>query len=77
MRDKLGPIDRTVATVLGLIWLSGGVTSIVLGLARASWLPVLFGPFALWYAVAWLRVARRNRLLTWSELATPWRRGRP
>jgi len=45
----------------------------VVGLMYGRWLLGVIAVFALWYAILWFRVAARSRLLTWSELARPWR----
>ena len=74
---RIGPAERIIAVLLGAIWACAGLGGIVLGLAQAHWQPVVLGLGALWYASAWLRVAARRRLLTWAELAVPWRRVPP
>jgi len=70
---KFSAVDQTVATILGAIWLLAGFAGIVVGIMQAHWQPIVLGSGALWYASLWLRVAARRRLLTWSELAVPWR----
>jgi hypothetical protein len=60
--------------VLAFIWLAAAISAIVLGLTRARPTLVVLGAFALAYGLLWLRVAATRRLLTWSELAIPWRR---
>jgi hypothetical protein len=72
-RRELSSVNRMVALVLAVIWLCAGIGAIVVGFMQARWLVVVLGVFALWYALLWLRVVSRRRLLTWAELVVPWR----
>jgi hypothetical protein len=74
-RRGLPGVNRVVALALAAIWLCAGVAGIVVGVAYGRWLLVTFAIFAVWYAVLWFRVVARSRLLTWRELAAPWRAG--
>ena len=74
VRGNLSSADRVVAVALGAVWLGGGISAVALGVMRGQWLLVVVGVGALSYAAAWLRVVARSRLLTWAELAAPWRR---
>ena len=65
--------NRIVALALGLTWLSAGVAALAAGLLYGRWLLAVLAVFALSYAMLWFRVVARSRLLTWSELAAPWR----
>jgi hypothetical protein len=66
-------INRIVALVLALVWLGAGTAALVVGLLYGRWLLAVIAVFALWYGILWFRVVARSRLLTWSELAAPWR----
>src|SRR4051812_22683778 len=72
-RREISVVNRTVAFVLAVVWLCAGIGAVCLGFAQARWLVVVLGLFALGYALLWLRVAVRRRLLTWSRLIAPWR----
>jgi hypothetical protein len=65
--------NRIVALALGLIWLSAGAAALAAGLLYGRWLLAGVAVFALGYAILWFRVVARSRLLTWSDLAAPWR----
>jgi hypothetical protein len=69
-------VNRIVALALALVWLSAGTAALVVGLLYGRWLLTVIAVFALWYAILWFRVAARSHLLTWSELAAPWRAGK-
>lgn len=73
IQRKLGNANRILAFVLAGIWLCAGFAAIAVGLAHARWVLAVAGALALGYAVLWLRVAARRRLLAWSELVLPWR----
>jgi len=73
-QNKLSTVNRSIAWVLAVVWLSAGISAIAAGLMRSSWLPLVLGVFALAYAVLWLRVVAKGRLLTWAEVVAPWRR---
>jgi len=72
-RRRFSAVDRTIATLLGAIWLVAGLAAVVIGIATTRWQPIVLGSAALWYASLWLRVAAQRRLLRWTELAFPWR----
>jgi len=72
-RSRLGGVNRAVALALAIVWLCAGVAGIVLGFVHGPLLLVAIALFAIWYAALWFRVVARSRLLTWRELATPWR----
>ena len=72
-RRELSGVNRMVALVLAVIWLCAGIGAILFGFMQARWVFVVLGVFALWYALLWLRVVSRRRLLTWAELVVPWR----
>jgi hypothetical protein len=73
MRGKLGQINRAVAAILALVWACAGIAALVAAYASGRWVLALAALVALWYATAWARVVARARLLTWNEIATPWR----
>jgi len=56
-----------------IVWLFGGGMALYAALARSRWGVAPFALAGLFYGIAWLRVACRARLLTWSELIVPWR----
>lgn len=72
-RGKVSGVNRVVAGALGLIWCCAGIAGVLLGAYKAVWAPVVLGVFACGYGALWLRVTIGGRLLTWSELAAPWR----
>ena len=72
-RSNVRSNNRAVALILALIWFCAGVAAIVFGYIHGRWLLLALGIFALWYALLWCRVVARARLLTWRELAVPWR----
>ena len=55
--------------------LCAGLIGAYLGFTQARWLLGVCGVLAIAYSLAWLRVARRGRLLTWREFVAPWRSG--
>jgi len=73
IRGKLSSVNRAIALALAVVWLGAGGAGIVLGLMHGQLLLVVLALFAIAYAVLWFRVAVRSRLLTWRELAVPWR----
>ena len=73
MRAKLGHISRAVAAILSLIWASAGIAGLAAAYAYGRWVLALAAFVALWYAALWAHVAARARLLTWREIAVPWR----
>jgi hypothetical protein len=73
MRGKLGHINRAVAAILSLVWACAGIAGLVAAYAYGRWVLALAALFALWYAALWAHVVARGRLLTWREIAVPWR----
>ena len=73
MRTKLSPINHLVAALLALVWAGAAVAALVVAYVSGRRVVLLLALFALWYAVLWARVVVQARLLTWSEVATPWR----
>ena len=73
-RNNVRGINRVVALMLATVWFCAGVGGVVLGYLHHRWLLMSIGVFALWYGVLWCRVVVRSQLLTWRELAVPWRR---
>jgi len=73
-RNNVRGINRVVALMLATVWFCAGVGGVVLGYLHHPWLLMSIGGFA-WYAVLWFRVVVRSQLLTWRELAVPWRVG--
>jgi len=73
MRTKLGSINRIVAAILAVVWASAAVAGLGVAYLSGRWVVLLAALFAFWYAVLWVRVVVQARLLTWNEVATPWR----
>jgi hypothetical protein len=73
MQTKLGHINRAVAAILSLVWACAGITGLVAAYVYGRWMLVVPALFGLWYAALWAHVVARSRLLTWSEIAMPWR----
>ena len=73
MRTELGSINRLVALILALVWGYAGVVGLVVAYVYGRWVAAVVALFAFCYAVLWVRVVVQARLLTWSEVATPWR----
>jgi len=59
--------------MLSLVWACGGMAGLAAAYAYGRWLIALAALFALWYAALWARVVARGRVLTWREIAVPWR----
>jgi hypothetical protein len=73
MQTKLGHINRAAAAILALVWACAGIAGLVAAYVYGRWVVALPALFAFWYAVLWARVVAGARLLSWSEVATPWR----
>jgi len=66
-------VNRATALVLALVWMCAGIAGVVLGVLYGRWLLAASGAFAIGYAVLWLRVVARSRLLSWRDIGAPWR----
>jgi hypothetical protein len=73
VRTGIGPVNRLAAAVLALVWAAVAVSGFVVAYVSGRWVLLVVALFALWYAALWVRVVVQARLLTWSEIATPWR----
>jgi hypothetical protein len=73
MRSKVTGINRFVALLLAIVWSCAGIAGMVSAFAGGHILLALAALFALVYAMLWLRVFARARLVRLSELALPWR----
>jgi hypothetical protein len=73
MRSKRGHIDRAVAAILSLVWACAGIAGAVAAYTTGRWVLAIAALFALWYAALWAQVVARARLLTWTQIAVPWR----
>jgi len=73
VRSKVAGINRFVALLLAIVWSCAGIVGMVYAFVRGHVLLALPALFALVYAVLWLRVFARARLLRLSELTLPWR----
>jgi hypothetical protein len=72
-RKNLSPLNRAVALALAFVWLGLGVVGVVFSLVQRRLLIAVLSSLAIGYAVLWFRVFARSRLLTWREIAAPWR----
>jgi hypothetical protein len=70
---RVAGVNRFIALVLAFLWLSAGVAGIAIAIRDGNVLLGFVALFALFYATLWLRVSARSRLLTWTEVAMPWR----
>ena len=75
-RRNLSSVERILAVALSITWLTGGCVALYFALTSVRWGLLVCAVLAVAYGVAWLRVARRSRLLTWRELVMPWRSAR-
>jgi hypothetical protein len=73
---KLSRLERAVAVGLSSLWLAAGTVSLWLALASARWAWTVAALAALIYGLAWLRVARLGRPLSWPEVVVPRRAAR-
>jgi hypothetical protein len=73
MRSNVGQVNRFVALILALVWACAGVFGLVMAYVYGRWVMAIAALLALFYALLWIRVAVKARLLTWSEIAAPWR----
>jgi len=73
MRRKVIGLNRSFALFLAIVWCAAGTAGIAVAILDRRPLLALASPFALFYGVAWFRVSRRSKLLTWREFMMPWR----
>ena len=73
MTGKLGHISRVAAAIISVVWACAGIVGLVAAYAYGRWVLALASLFALGYATLWAHVVARARLLTWKEIAAPWR----
>ena len=64
-QPELTPVNRVVAALLAIIWLSGGLAALLLGLAKQNWFELAIGLLTLGYGILWVRVAWTRRWLRW------------
>ena len=64
VRSNVTGIDRIIALLLAFIWSCAGIAGIVLASVGGRWLLTLPALFALCYAMLWLRVFARARLVS-------------
>ncbi len=69
--QPLGRLSRTVAGLIGIIWMAAGLAAIGLGAVAREWGSVLLGVLAVYFGGIWWQVARTGRYLVW-----PFRRRR-
>jgi hypothetical protein len=63
---------RILAILIAAICVCASLAMIVLGVRDGRWLPVLLGPFGIWYAFAWVRVAHEGRIPGGRLRLNPW-----
>ena len=66
-------INRLVAALLAIIWALVGAVGFIVTVRSGQWWWALLGVCAFWYALVWVRVVAKARLLTWQEATMPWR----
>jgi len=64
-QPELGPVNRVVAVLLAIIWLSGGLIVLVLGLTQQNGSELVIGILAIGYGFLWVHVAWTGRRLHW------------
>ena len=64
-RTELGPVNRTIAGLLALIWLLGGLLALYTAFTRHRWIALVVAPLAVGYGVVWARVAWTGRRFQW------------
>ena len=74
-RNQIHGVNRATALALALVWLCLGGAGVVIGVIEQRWVLIAVALTAMGYAVLWLYVAARSRLLTWRQLVAPWRTG--
>jgi len=72
VRRNVGGVSRAAARALALVWVCAGIAAIAIGFAYGEVLLTELGLFAVFYAVLWVRVMARSRVLTWRGLIAPW-----
>ena len=65
---RLTRASRWFAGALALLWLGVGAAAVGVAAVASRWLFLLIGAGAVWYGLAWLRVARLNRRLGLREM---------
>ena len=73
MKSSVTGVNRFIALLLAIVWLCAGMTLLVIAFVDRRALLALLGLIAIIYAMLWLRVFARARLVRFSELALPWR----
>ncbi|MEO5829528.1 MAG: hypothetical protein ABIQ36_03065 [Rhodanobacter sp.] len=69
--------NRLVAALLAIIWVLAGTVGFIVTVRSGQWWWALLGVCAFWYALVWVRVVVKARLLTWQEATMPWRGSDP
>jgi len=67
--------NRIMAILIAAICICAGLALIMLGLRDGKWLLVLLGPFAVFYGIAWVRVAHEGWLPGGRLRLNPWGKG--
>ena len=71
VKSKVTGINRFIALLLAIVWLCAGIAGMFLAFVHGHFLLAFLALFALVYAMLWLRVFARARLVRLSELALP------
>jgi len=66
--------QRLISILLAGVSLCAGLAIIVLAIQHRKWVIALLGPFAIWYGLAWVRVAHDGRLPGGRLRLNPWGR---
>lgn len=66
--------QRFIAILLAAVCIWVGMAIIVPAVQNGKWLIALLGPFAIWYGLAWIRVAYDGRLPGGRLRLNPWGR---
>ena len=70
---KVRGVSRLVAAMLAVVWTIAGAIGLIAAFRDGYALAGVAAVFAFAYAAAWALVARRARLVSWSEFTRPWR----
>ena len=66
--------QRFIAVLFAAVCICAGIAIVVPAVQNGKWLIALLGPFAIWYGLAWFRVAYEGRLPGGRLRLNPWSR---
>jgi len=69
MNPRLGTVDRIIAGVLAVVWISAGATGLIVAWSQQQWVIGVSAVLAFGFAALWLKAALHGRLLTWRPRA--------